>query len=351
MKNILLASLILTLAFFSTQALAQQGGRPPAPVGTAKVSSGDVAPQTEFVGTVNFAEISDVAAEIGGKVVSVAVKDGQTVKEGDILVELSTDILDSQIKGAKARLNQAASDFELARLDNTRIKALFKSESVAEGEYDQKRLGARSAQASMVEARASLDQLLTEKDKKSIRAPYDGMVLEHHVDRGEWVSSGSAVATMARGGEYEVVINAPESAMRAVRPGLDVTVKAGGGEYKGLVYAVIPKGDVATRTFPVKIRIDGVTGLAEGMAARVSLPSGAADKTLVLPRDAVISNRGTLVVWAVIDGKAVPVPVKVVGYKGLVAGVSSKDLKEGMEVVVKGNERLQPGQPVAPTPN
>ncbi len=346
--------LVLSLSFLlltTSQALAQKDGRPPAPVVTAKVSSGEVAPQSEFIGTVNFTEISDVAAEIGGKVGSVVVSDGQEVKEGDVLVELSSEILDAQINGAKAKLNQAASDFELARLNNTRIKALFKSESVAEGEYDQKRLGARSSQAAMAAARASLDQLNTEKGLKTIRAPYDGMILERHVDRGEWVSSGAAVITMSRAGEFDVVINAPESAMRAVKPGLEVSVKAGGGEYKGRVYAVIPKGDVATRTFPVKIRLNGVTGLAEGMAARVSLPSGAAGTTLVLPRDAVISNRGTLVVWAVLEGKAVPMPVTVVGYKGLVAGVSSKDLKEGMDVVVKGNERLQPGQPVAPAAN
>ena len=107
---------------------------------------------------------------------------------------------------------------------------------------------------------------------------------------------------------------------------------------------------MATRTFPVKIRVANDGTLAEGMEARVHLPQGVGGKTLIVPRDAIISTRGQVVVWAVIDGKAAPMPVYVVGYRGLSAGVKSKVLKEGMDVVVKGNERLRPDQPVAAQP-
>jgi multidrug efflux pump subunit AcrA (membrane-fusion protein) len=73
-------------------------------------------------------------------------------------------------------------------------------------------------------------------------------------------------------------------------------------------------------------------------------------KSLVAPRDAVILLSEQTVVFAVIDSKAKMIPVKVIGYQGQMAGVQGEGLSAGMKVVVKGNERLQDGQPVTVLP-
>lgn len=335
----------------ASAALAQKDGqRPPSPVVVDKVTSGDMAPQTEYIGTVYFTETSDVAAEVDGKLVSLNVEEGQRVAKGDALVTLSSDILNQSIANARALMDQAQADYELAKRENARTTKLYQSRTVAEGEYDSKRLAALSAEKKMIAAKATLNSLQLERSKKTIRAPYAGVVIERKVFRGEWVSKGAVVATIARDDEFDVVVNAPREAFGVVNPGLDVTVNVAGKELPGTVFAAIPKGDVATRTFPVKIRVKNDGSLAEGMEARVRLPKGLGGKTLIVSRDAVISARGQMVVWAVIDGKAAPMPIRVVGYRGLVAGVQSPTLKEGMDVVVKGNERLRPDQPVAAQP-
>jgi multidrug efflux pump subunit AcrA (membrane-fusion protein) len=87
--------------------------------------------------------------------------------------------------------------------------------------------------------------------------------------------------------------------------------------------------------------------LIEGMEARVRLPQGKRKKSLLVKRDAVITKFGKDVLFAAVDGKAVMVPVKVVGYEGMTVGVAAEGLKEGMKVVVKGNERLRDGQAIA----
>jgi multidrug efflux pump subunit AcrA (membrane-fusion protein) len=79
----------------------------------------------------------------------------------------------------------------------------------------------------------------------------------------------------------------------------------------------------------------------------VKLPTGKKEKTLTVPRDAVITVFGNTVVFAVIDSKAKMFPVKVIGYQGMTAGISADGLEEGMHVVIKGNERLRDGQAVA----
>lgn len=327
----------------------KKGGPPPSAVVTGVVTSGQVAPQVEYIGSVFFHERSDVASEVDGKAVAVEVDAGQRVTKGDVLVRLSSDLQGKRIANARALMEQAKADYELARLGDQRMSKLFKSRSVSEGEYDNSRLNATASQRSYHAHKATLDRLQLELDKASIRAPYDGIVLERRVHRGEWVSKGSTVISMGRDDRFDVEVNVPAGSAGVIRPGLTVKVKVGGNSIDGEVYAVVPRGDVSTRTFPVKIKIQNPGNLAEGMEAQVLLPLGAANKTLVVPRDAIISARGNTVVWAVLDGKAVPMPVQVVGYRGSEAGVMSEKLAEGMAVVVKGNERLQPGQPVAPT--
>jgi multidrug efflux pump subunit AcrA (membrane-fusion protein) len=87
--------------------------------------------------------------------------------------------------------------------------------------------------------------------------------------------------------------------------------------------------------------------LIEGMSARVVLPTAKPKKTLVVPRDAVIPVFGQTVVYAVKDSKAQMIPVSVIGYQDLIAGIEGQGLAEGMQVVVKGNERLRNGQRVS----
>ncbi len=345
--------LIFAVVLTAFPALAQDakkgGGRPPSTVVTGKVTSGQVAPQVEYIGTVYFFERSDVASEVDGKVVDVKVESGQRVSRGDILVRLSTDLQDKRIANARALMEQAKADYELARLDDLRKAKLFKSRSVSEGEYDNSRLSAMASQRKVYALKATLDRLNLLRNKTFIRAPYDGVVLEREIHRGEWVSTGSTVISMGRDDRFDVQVNVPSSSAGVVKPGLSVKVDVGGNALDGTVYAVVPRGDVSTRTFPIKIRVSNPGNLAEGMEARVSLPSGFANKTLVVPRDAIISARGNTVVWAVLEGKAVPMPVRVIGYRGMEAGVVGEKLAEGMDVIIKGNERLMPGQPVAIT--
>jgi multidrug efflux pump subunit AcrA (membrane-fusion protein) len=132
-----------------------------------------------------------------------------------------------------------------------------------------------------------------------------------------------------------------------IQVGMPVKATINGNEISGSLIAVVPRGDVATRTFPVKIRAPNTLALIEGMSARVLLPVGTPRKTLVVSRDAVIAVLDQIVVYTVKDSKAHMIPVNVIGYQEMIAGVESADLAEGMQVVVKGNERLRDGQMIS----
>jgi len=320
-KKIIIALFIFALLYSFSALYAQEKkpqGMPPAKVVVTEVSTGMIAPESEFIGTVYYHEVSEVACEVDGKVEEVNFEEGQRIKKDDVLVKLNSDLLMSDLK-------KAALDFD-------RAKNLFKEELISEQAYDERRF--------------ELERLEIILSKKTIGAPFNGLVVKKHVEIGEWLSPGSTVATIAADNIVDITAEVPEDTIAFIRQDMDVTVKAGGQGIKGKVFAIIPRGDVSTRTIPVKIRAKNSVSLMEGMEARIILPVGHKQETLIVSRDAVITMFGMTVVFAVIESKAKMIPVKVTGYDGLKAGIFAEGLSEGMKVVIKGNERLRDGQEV-----
>jgi RND family efflux transporter MFP subunit len=322
------------------------GEMPPAPVVVSEIRTGFVAPEAEFVGTVFFLEVSDVASEVNGRIEAVNFEEGQRLKKGHVLVRLNADLLEKTLKGTKASYEQALSDLEKARSDFQRIENLYQRQVVPEQVYDENRFKVKGLEKKAESLKAEVERLEIELQKKVIHAPFEGVVIKKFVDRGEWLSPGSIVATMARDEIVDIMVDVPEEVMKFIRTGTEVKVKAGGKETRGKIFALIPRGDIATRTFPIKVRMGNSLSLVEGMEARVSLPTGDRKRSLMVPRDAVINPFGQDVIFAIVDSKAALFPVKVIGYQGNMVGLEAEGLRHGMKVAIKGNERLQDGQSV-----
>jgi len=329
---------------------AQQGaaGPPPVSVSVASVRGGQIAPQAEFTGTVFFQEVSDVASELDGLVDTVKFEEGQRVKKGQILVELGSDLLRKRLEATSASYQQVLADLEVARIDLQRSEKLYQKRSISAQSYDENRFRVKGLEKHAASLRADVERIEIELDKKIIRAPFDGVVINRRVDRGEWISEGETVAVVAKNDVVDIVVQIPEKYVRFVEVGMPVPVAVDTQTMQGSVIALVPRGDIATRTFPVKIRTQNTSSLIEGMSAGITLPIAEPQKALIVPRDAVISMFGRNVIFTVDDAsQARMVPVTVVGYDGMNAGVDGPGLAEGMKVVVKGNERLRDGQMVA----
>lgn len=344
------ALLILIGAFHPpvvARAQSKPPGPPPANVSTSNVASGNVAPQAEFIGTVFFEEVSEVAAEISGVVEKVHFEEGQRVKGGQILVEVGSEILRKRRQSLVASYEQVLSDLQIAKIDMRRKGKLLKKRSISEQSYDEVQFQVKGLEKRVTALKTEVERVDIELKKKNIRAPFAGIVIKRHVDRGEWLSEGKTVAVFAKDDVVDIVAQIPERYIQYIRTGMEVNVEVSGRPLMGTVIAVVPRGDIATRTFPVKIRLPNTMALIEGMSAKVILPTGENKQVLVIPRDALITKFGKTVVFAVDDSKARMIPVNVIGHKGLKVGVEARGLARGMKVVVKGNERLRDGQPVA----
>jgi RND family efflux transporter MFP subunit len=320
---------------------------PPAQVVVSPVKTGMLAPHAEFTGSVYFSEVSDLSSEVSGRSDEVLFEEGDLVKEGQILLKINSDILEKRMEVIVANYEEARNEHEKAKVDLKRIENLFRQDAVAEQTFDDYRYKVTSLEKKSSSLKSGVDQLKVELEKKIIRAPFNGIIIRKFADRGEWLDPGVKVATIAKRSSYDIVVDVPDRIIALVRKGMEIEVFAGGKTFKGRVFAIIHMGDIATRTFPVKIRVNTKNPLMEGMEARASLPEGEKRKSFLVPRDAVISVFGTTAVFAVIDSKAQMIPVNIIGFSGLKAGVEGKGLEEDMLVVIKGNERLRPGQAVS----
>jgi len=350
-KKILQTTLIPLILICASPALltaknSKKEQMPPANVVVSKVTHGTIEPEQEFIGTVYYREVSDVSAEVSGRVEIITFEEGQRTKEGETLVKLDSELLEKKLQAKEASYEEILSDLERAQHDLERIENLYKKEIVAEKEYEDQRFQVNGLEKKSASFKAEVERLEIELKKTVITAPFKGVIIKKHVARGEWVSPGKTVATIARDDTVDIIVEVPENVARYLTPGMAAKVEVAGMKKRGIIMTVIPKGDVATRTFPVKIRISKLSSVFEGMEARVKLPVAKKITTLLVPRDAVLNMFGKTVIFAVVDEKAMIIPTQVVGYKGMKAGVNALKISEGMKVVVKGNERLRDGQPV-----
>ncbi len=318
----------------------------PAIVVLQEIRQGQVQPMTAFVGTIFYSRVSDVAAEVDGQVRRIDVSKGQRVEKGQPLAALNTDLLDLGIAQKLALAEEAEVELRQAGKDMDRLEKLYREKSVAYTIYDDARFKVLRLEKKVWALKSTLSRDRLMKKKMTVLSPFSGVVLKKSTEAGEWVGPGSPVATVAEDGEVDAVIEVPEKILSYLEKGGEVPVAAGGASLTGRYEAVIPRGDVASRTFSVKIRLANEAGLMEGMEARATLPTGSRIDGLLVSRDALVNQFGRDVIFVSVEGTAKMVPVQVLGYQGLMVGISGPGLSAGMKAVVKGNERLRDGQPL-----
>jgi RND family efflux transporter MFP subunit len=147
----------------------------------------------------------------------------------------------------------------------------------------------------------------------------------------------------------DINIDMPERYVSKVKEGESVSVDFDalpGMKLGGMITSVVPQAESQTRTFPVKVTVDNKEGLIKsGMVSRVSFPIGDPSTVKLVPKDAIVSQNNAQFVYVVNNGAVQPLPVSIgLAYEDRIEVIGP--VEKGMTVVVKGNERLMPNQPV-----
>jgi RND family efflux transporter MFP subunit len=333
-------------ALFAIPAHAQFGG--PSRVVVSNVHEGLLTPRQGFAGTVFFKEVSDVATEISGKVTAVKFEEGQRVKEGQLLVSMDSALLADALRASEADVKRFETALKESNVRFERAKALLDGGVAAQDQFDEARFAVESNAHQIESSQAAVDRIQTSLRKHSIYAPFAGVVIERDTELGEWKSDGATVAVIAREGVFDIIANVNEEYLPWMRPGdtIPIELVAGNQKIEGKLVTVIPRGDIVSRTFPVKIRVTGDILLFEGMSAIVEMPTGEDTRCVLVPRDAVLNQANRDYLFTIEEGKAVQHWVTVLGYAGMLAGVSLDEVGTEDPVITKGHERLRNGSKV-----
>src|SRR5881409_1055691 len=185
--------------------------QPPPEAVTTIVASQEEWPSTlTAIGTVAAVRGVTVSADLPGVVDRIAFESGQSVREGDVLA-----VLDTRQERAQAAAAEAQRD--LARVNFERMEGLLHERVVSRAEFDRATADQRQAEARVGEIRATID-------RKTIRAPFSGILGIRHVNLGQYLSGGDALVTLQSLNPIYVNFGVPQQAMAQMRTGRTVRV-------------------------------------------------------------------------------------------------------------------------------
>jgi membrane fusion protein, multidrug efflux system len=326
-------------------AIAQGAYQPPPEAVTTIVAQQDTWPSTlSAIGTVAAVQGVTVSADLPGIVDRIAFDSGKWVRQGEVLVELDT-------RQERAQLAAVEAQRDLAGVNYSRMQGLLKEGIISRADYDTAAAGQKETEARVGEIRATIE-------RKTIRAPFSGVLGLRQVNLGQYLSAGDPIVPLQALNPVYVNFGIPQQEASQAKIGRPVRVSArdlAGPEFGGRVTAVDSVVDPATRNIQVQATLANPNGkLRPGMFVQAQLVVGASQSVIAIPTSGVNYapyGDSVFVVTDLKDEKGKPYRgvrqqfVKLGGSRGDQVAVLS-GVKPGDEVVTSGVFKLRNGAAV-----
>ena len=319
---------------------------PPPTAVTTIVAKRETWPSTlQVIGTAAAIQGVTVSADLPGTVDKIHFESGKAVQVGDVLVELDT-------RQERAQLAAAQADWELARINYERQEKLVAQGVVARTEYDNASAQQKSTEAHVGEIKATIE-------RKTIRAPFSGILGIRQINLGQYLSAGQAIVSLQAVNPIYVNFGVPQQQSPQVRMGGSLRMTSDdlpGIQFAGRVSAVDSVVNEATRNIQVQATLTNPQGrLRPGMFVQVELGLGANRQIIALPASSINYapyGDSVYVVTDVQDPKSGKTFrgvrqqfVKIEGSRGDQVAVVS-GVNPGEEIVTSGVFKLRNGAPV-----
>lgn len=366
------------------------------PVRTLVVVAGEDSSTRIFPGRVEASKQVELTFQVPGLLVSLPVREGQKVAQGDVIAQLRKDEFEARLGALRGQLDRARADLQAlqagarpeerlrleaqlrsadatlanARTDLDRATRLLRSQTISRLEFDRAQTSYRVAAENREAARQTLDQSLTGREEDiaakqsevaglesrvveagiqlsdtTLRAPYEGVIAQRFVEQGQSVRAKQPVVKFQDVEEIEIAADVPEAVMASAMRNADITAMtaefsaAPGLRFPVHVKEIAQRADPVTQTFTVRVAMKAPEGLniLPGMTATVSMTyrrAGILGERIFVPVGAVFKeSAGGQVAW-------------VVGEEGVVSRrpVRTDAIAGGEIEIVEG---LQPGERIA----
>ena len=317
---------------------------PPAPV-TVELARQDTWYASLWVsGTVVSQNDASIAAETDGRITWVA-EVGRRIAAGEPVARIDDADLQLALSDNQARLESLRAQHRYQQSNLERLDQLALSNNAAANQLDEARAQLEMSTQEIRRAEIALAQTQRRIGQTRVLTPFPAVVVERLIQVGEFVNRGAQVARLVDTESREIRAQAPLSVAGFVREGLEVSVEHQGREILSPVAHVIPVGDERSRMFEIRIAAKDPAWVV-GSPVRVALPSSDPRELVAIPRDALVL-RGSEVYVLLVTAENTVEKITVAtgaGFGSMVEVIG--DVADGDRLVVRGAERLQPGQAV-----
>lgn len=326
-----------------------------APVRVETVAESDLREIVRLTGSVTSERRASLSPAIAGLVTKLFVDTGSRVDEGDVLLELDSELAGWEVQSARAEAEAARLALADAQRRLSEARSLAPQQSIAETVIRDLSAEVSEDEALLERAQAQLGYRRALLARHSLRAPFSGVLSNKLTELGEWVAPGEPVLELVATQALRLDFRVAEEFLGATGPDTRVRYtlsEEASDQRRAVVEAIVPVSDPGARSFLLRTRADTPDArLIPGMAVHGEMQLDSGRRGLVVPRDAILRYPdGRSVVWAVtsIDGQNVAEERRVttgLSFDGVVEVRTG--LAAGDRVVVMGNEALQAGQPVS----
>lgn len=319
--------------------------QPPATVSTAPAELQSWQPSIVAVGRLSAVRGVDISNEVAGTVRDIAFVSGDTVQQGELLVQLDDSVERAELPGLEAQM-------KLASINLRRAQELIDRELTSTENVDQ-------AQSQLQQTESAIGALKAHIAKKAIRAPFAGTLGIRQVDLGQYLPAGTPIVTLQALEQLHVDFTLPEEFVDDVAAGQQVRVTVSTYPeqvFTGELEAVSVKVDSTSHNFAVQALIDNPERvLRPGMFADVSVLAGAEEDVVAVPKTAISYSLHGDAVFVVQQGDKGDggKPSLIAKQKFVRVGESNggmvavlQGLEPGDRVVTAGAQKLRDGMPV-----
>lgn len=346
------AALLCTTASAQNKpaATAPSASGPPVSVTTVRAKTIDLPVRLRATGTVTPLTTVEVRAQVNSLISKVHIKEGQFVKAGQLLFTLDARTDEANVGKARAQLAKDHVALAEARRQFARSQQLFAQNFISQGALDAGQTGVESQQAAVAASQAATAAAQVALSYARIVAPHAGRVGVINVFAGSAVQANvTPLVTVTQLDPVAVTYSIPQrhlnDALGALKDGgapVTATLAEGAGTFEGRLQFVDSAVDASSGAVKAKaVFANPNSTLWPGAFVEVSQTVGVIKDAVVVPQAAIVQNaRGTLV-YALVDGKAESLPVKVLYSQGADAAVEG--VKPGAVLVLDGKQNVRPG--------
>ena len=349
----------LTACRKSGAGTAKKDAAPPVPTPTVVAAEADTPELLVLTGSIIPDESSDVASDIAGKVVSVMVERGDTVKAGDPLIRLDTRNAQLGAREANANLAAARAQRQLAQDECGRAQALFDKGAITKSQYEREQTSCTAALQQVAAAEARTQMITKSIADGIVRAPFAGTVSDRWIAPGEWVAPGVRLVTLVDADPLKVELTVAESAVPRIALDQKIEVEAvayPGKAFPGTLTRMGAEIGRQTRALTVEATLEPGSSLVPGMFVEARIVVGSR-KLPAVPATAVVKRGQTWRAFAVVkdhlEERVVQLgPPPAEGQVSIIKGVAAGDvLAATVDDKTQDGTRVQPtGQVALPAP-